>query len=225
MTKNRSANSIIILVTVSCIVMAWVDAIWTPNYALKSGIKLLLFLVIPISYAMINHNTSFSQLFSFKKQKILHPFLLGVTVYLLIIGAYFSFGSFFDLTNITASLQSTIGVSKNNFIFVALYISFINSLLEEFFFRGFAFLQLKKHTNRKAAYFFSASIFAIYHVAIMLDWFSIGLFIVLVVSLVFAGMLFNWLNEKNESIYTSWFVHMAANFAINTIGFILFGII
>ena len=31
------------------------------------------------------------------------------------------------------------GVNAGNFVFVALYISIVNSLLEEFFFRGFAF--------------------------------------------------------------------------------------
>ena len=35
----------------------------------------------------------------------------------------------------------------------------------------------------------------------------------------------NILNEKCENIYMSWLVHMFANFAINTVGCILFGII
>jgi hypothetical protein len=38
-------------------------------------------------------------------------------------------------------------------------------------------------------------------------------------------VIFNILNEKSENIYASWLSHMFANFAINTIGFILFGII
>ena len=39
--------------------------------------------------------------------------------------------------------------------------------------------------------------------------------------LVIGGMIFNWLNEKLDTIYCSWLTHMFANFAINTIGFIL----
>lgn len=38
------------------------------------------------------------------------------------------------------------------------------------------------------------------------------------------GLIFNYLNEKCKNIYPSWLVHMCANFATNTIGFILFGI-
>jgi CAAX amino terminal protease family. len=47
----------------------------------------------------------------------------------------------------------------------------------------------------------------------------------LIAGLFFAGLVFNWLNEKAETIYASWMVHMFANFAINTIGYILFGIL
>lgn len=35
------------------------------------------------------------------------------------------------------------------------------------------------------------------------------------------GLIFNWLNEKLGCIYGSWLTHMFANFAINTIGFLL----
>ena len=64
-----------------------------------------------------------------------------------------------------------------------------------------------------------------YHTAMMIGWFSISLFILLLLSLIIAGFIFNYLNERNNNIYSSWMVHMFANFAINTIGFILFGIL
>jgi len=126
---------------------------------------------------------------------------------------------------VTTNLENNLGVTKDNFLFVALYITSINSLLEEFFFRGFSFLSLKEVSSRKIAYIFSALAFAIYHVAIMNNWFTPPLFILLIVSLFIAGLLFNYLNERFNNIYVSWIVHMSANLAINTVGFILFGII
>ena len=36
------------------------------------------------------------------------------------------------------------------------------------------------------------------------------------------GMIFNKFDEKSETIYLSWLVHMFANFATNSIGFLLF---
>lgn len=205
--------------------MAWVDAVLSPNYAIKSVLKLILFLMLPLGYSLVDRQISFRSLFIFDRKRILFSVLLGVGIYLLILGTYFILGPYFDFSNITVALQNNIGVNKNNFIFVALYISLINSLLEEFFFRGFAFLTLKKTTSRRTAYLFSAGAFSLYHVAIMTSWFTPLLYILLIASLFVAGILFNWLNEKNDNIYTSWLVHMCANFSINTIGFMLFGIL
>jgi hypothetical protein len=56
-------------------------------------------------------------------------------------------------------------------------------------------------------------------------WFSIWIYILSMAGLFIGGCIFNYLNEKCESIYPSWIVHMFANFAINTVGFILFGIL
>ena len=138
---------------------------------------------------------------------------------------YFLLKDVFDFSAVTTTLTANIGVNGKNFIFVSLYISFINSLLEEFFFRGFAFLTLKKRASRFYAYCFSALIFALYHVAMMIGWFSWEVFAIILLGLFVGGLLFNVLNEKSNTIYPSWFVHMFANFAINTVGFILFGII
>ena len=131
----------------------------------------------------------------------------------------------FDFSSITSSLTKNIGVTGENFVFVSLYISFVNSLLEEFFFRGFAFITLKRITSRRFAYLFSAAVFAVYHIAMMIGWFSLDVFIIIMVGLFAGGIIFNYLNEKSATVYPSWLVHMFANFAINTVGFILFGII
>jgi len=40
-----------------------------------------------------------------------------------------------------------------------------------------------------------------------------------------SGIFFNLLNDKNKNIYNSYMVHMFANFAINTLGLQMFGII
>jgi hypothetical protein len=59
----------------------------------------------------------------------------------------------------------------------------------------------------------------------MIGWFELDVFLVIMAGLLAGGLIFNYLNEKSSTIYPSWFVHMFANFAINTVGFMLFGII
>ena len=223
--SKKETLLVVTLVLIGCSIMAFIDGVISPSYYIKSLIKLILFLVLPFTYCLLSKQISFKSLFYFNKKEFLFSLVLGISVYIFILGSYFILGPYFDLSNITLSLQNNIGVNKGNFAFVALYISFINSLLEEFFFRGFAFLGLKKVSSKRFAYIFSSSAFALYHVAFMVDWFAPPLFILMVAGLFIAGMLFNWLNDRNGNIYSSWLVHMFANFSINTIGFILFGIL
>jgi membrane protease YdiL (CAAX protease family) len=205
--------------------MAFVDAVIQPDYFIKSMIKAVLFLAMPIGYSLLRKDVSFRPLFRFDSKGMTVSILLGVGVFSLILGSYWLIGPYFDFSQVTATLQNNSGVNANNFVFVAIYISIVNSLLEEFFFRGFAFLTLKKHAGRRFSYIFSAAAFAIYHIAMMTSWFSFSLFLLLIIGLFIAGLLFNWLNEKNGNIYASWMVHMCSTLAINTIGFMLFGIL
>lgn len=211
----------------STLVMCLVDGVITPTYFYKSLIKIVLFLLIPMIYFIVykGKNEYLKKLFIPKKKDFLLALLLGIGVFAIIMTAYFVLGAYIDLSTIKDSLTSGIGVTADNFIYVAIYISFVNSLLEEFFFRGFAFLILKKEMSKKFAYIFSSAMFALYHVGMTSGWFNIFIYILAMLGLFIGGCIFDFLNEKCENIYPSWLVHMYANFAINTIGLILFGII
>lgn len=224
--KMKKQSFIIIsIVVVCCAVMGVVDAVIQPDYWVKSACKLALFLILPASFALMNKDVDIKFLFMPNKKGMKLAFGLCIPLYVLILGAYLLLKDVFDFSQVTGALTGNIGVNKNNFVFVALYISFVNSLLEEFFFRGFGFLTLKKLAGKKTAHIFSALTFALYHIAMMTGWFSIWVFIIALLGLFAGGLIFNCLDEKSDNIYTSWFVHMFANFAINTIGFMLFGII
>lgn len=224
--KNKSLF-IIISVLACCIIMTLIDTIVQPAYFMKSIWKILLFLMIPMIYFIIHKDErdNVKQLFIPNKNSFLISVLLGIGVYIIIIVAYFIFRGIIDFSSIQESLMKNGGITKDNFIFVAIYISFINSLLEEFFFRSYAFISLKNQTNKLFAYIFSSVLFAFYHVGMTMGWFHPIIYILTMLSLAVGGCIFNYLNEKLECIYSSWFVHMFANFAINTIGFMLFNII
>lgn len=215
-------NVIISITVFACICMGLVDAVIQPGYIVKSAIKIVLFLLLPILYSVYDKNCKLKKLFVPNKRGILLAFLLGIGVYAVILAAYFIFRNIFDFSALTSSLTSTTGVNKSNFIFVAVYISFVNSLLEEFFFRGFSFLALKQAAGRALAYTVSSIMFALYHIAMMIGWFGLPVILLSLVGLFIGGVIFNYFNEKYNNIYLSWLIHMFANFAINTIGFILF---
>lgn len=219
----KSKKYIIIAITAfACLCMGLVDAVIQPGYLIKSAIKIVLFLLLPIVYSLIDKNCDLKRLFKPNKKGFLLALGLGGAVYAVILGAFLLFKDVFDFSSLTSSLTESTGVNKTNFIFVALYISFANSLLEEFFFRGFAFLTLKDYSNRTVAYIVSAALFAAYHIAMMIGWFGLPVILLSLLGLFAGGIIFNFFNEKYNNIYLSWLIHMFSNFATNTIGFILF---
>ena len=224
---KKKSLYIIVSVLILSLLMSFIDGFIKPTYIVKFIIKIVLFLIVPMVYFFLfkGEASHFKKLFVPKSKDFFRALVLGVLVYGVIVGAYFLLKDVFDFSAIVGSLTSDVGVNPGNFIYVALYISFVNSLLEEFFFRGFAFITLKEQTNRKFAYVFSALLFALYHVGMTAGWFHIIVFVLAFIGLFAGGCIFNFLNEKCENIYPSWLVHMCANFATNTIGFILFGIL
>ena len=218
----KRAQQICIITALACIVMGIVDAFIQPGYVIKSAIKILLFLLLPLFYAWFSKDDSVKSLFIPNRKGLALSIGVGIGIYIVVLGAYLLFKDIFDFSALTSSLNESTGVNKDNFIWVALYISFINSLLEEFFFRGFLFIALKQYTTRTFAYVFSALMFSLYHVAIMIGWFGLPVIILSLIGLFIGGLIFDRFDENQENIYLSWLIHMFANFATNTIGFMLF---
>ena len=150
---------------------------------------------------------------------------LSIGVYFFIIILFFLLRDYIDLDVIRNNLLAKENITTTNFVYVSLYISFVNSFLEELFFRGFMFLSLTKSGSRRFAYLISSLAFSLYHVAIISAWFNIWIFILIIVGLMFVGYIFNYITEKLDSFLASWIVHIFANLAINTIGFMMLGII
>lgn len=224
---NKKSVYIMASVFVFSILVDLIDAVVKPNYFVKIPIKIFFFLALPLIFFIVNKKEfkEFKKLFVFGKSGIIKSLLLGTAVYAVIMSAYFLLRNVIDFSNVASSLTEGMGITAGNFIYVSLYISLMNSFLEEFFFRGYGFITLKKYTTRKFAYIFSSGVFAVYHIGMLIGMFGVGALLLLLFGLVAGGCIFNYLNEANGNIYSSWFVHMFANFAINTIGMILFGVL
>jgi len=226
MNQNKKNIIITCIIIFACISMYVIETYIKPEYMLKSIYKIFLFAFIPLIYCRFDKDIKFKEYFMVRdKKQILISASLGIGVYLFILAGYYVLKGFIDLDNIALQLENNLNVNKDNFVFVALYISFINSMLEELFFRGFGFLTLNKSSSKLYSYGVSALAFSIYHVSILANWFNIIIYVVFIVGLFATGLLFNKLNEKYNNIYNSWIVHMCANLSINTIGFMMFGII
>lgn len=226
MKEKSKITAITCIVIFSCTLMYIIETYIKPAYILKSIYKIFLFAVLPLIYCAFDNDIKFKEYFIIRdKRQVFISAALGTGVYLFILAGYYVLKGFINLDNIALQLGNNLNVNKENFIFVALYISFVNSMLEELFFRGFGFLTLNKSSSKLYSYGLSALAFSIYHVSILANWFNIIIYVVFIAGLFATGLFFNYLNEKYKNIYNSWIVHICANFSINTIGFIMFGII
>lgn len=217
---QKEIVSIIFLVILCCIIMSFVEVIVEPIYFVKSLIKVAIFLFLPWIYFKLLHIKIFDKSFSLNKKGIIKLLSLGLLIYLVIIGAYFLTQNFFDYSSLVNSLSADQKVTSNQFIWTAIYISFCNSFLEEFLFRYISFIQLSKYVKKIIAYLFSSICFSVYHIAMLGSSFPPILLVLSLIGLTIGGFIFDYVDDKNKSIYHSWIIHMFADFAIMTIWFI-----
>ncbi len=220
---TRQAALTVGLTAAGCLMMAWVEAGLSPVYPVKSALKIAVFLGCAGLYTLLSGDREpFHVLRKAGAVRLAAPLALGVLVCLL--GGYALLSPWLDLSAIPENLAAKEGITRETFPLAAAYITLCNSLLEEFFFRGFAFLTLRRAGFKRLAYGFSALAFALYHVSITDGWGSPALIVLMVAGLTAAGLLFDWL-DREGSVLPSWLVHMGANLGTNGVGFILFGIL
>ena len=103
-----------------CGAMALVDGVLRPAYAVKSAIKILLFLGAPLLLSLRFHEISCLSLLQFPKKGFLTALGLGAAVYGIILGGYFLVRPFFDFSSIAGKLTQNAGVTKENFLYISL---------------------------------------------------------------------------------------------------------
>lgn len=209
---KQQAKSILLAVILACVAMAMVETVFQPGYVIKSCIKLVLFSGTVLFFG----GRGF-----FRREGLTFAVALGTGIFVFLLIAFFVFRSFIDLQAIAAGLMEKENVSGRNFLWVALYISVVNSLLEELLFRGLAYLRLRECVPEWFANLFSAAAFSLYHVAILSGWFRWWIHGLCLLGLFVGGLIFNGL-DKRGSVLPSWIAHGAANLAINAIGMMMF---
>lgn len=212
----------------ACVILYLVEQVLAVDYITKTIAKLISFIVIPYVYLRFVQKSNVKKalnLTRFEASTFKLGLILGSVSFAVIIAAYFILRGYIDLNGIAQELQSKSKITPSNFIFVGLYITFGNSFLEEFFFRGFIFLNLFNQGFKKFAYIYSSVLFGVYHIAIFKTWFSPFLIGLALLGLVSVGVIFDWLDTKTENFINSWLVHILADSAIIIIGMRMFNMI
>jgi len=219
---------IIISSLVACITLFYVEQLLAVNYFVKTLVKIVLFTVLPYIYIRYIEKTSVRESLNLKRlhrRDLKIGVVFGIASFLIVLITYYFLNDLIDVEGIVYELENKSNITPRNFIIIGLYITFGNSFLEEFFFRGFIFLNLYKLKGRTTAYVYSSLLFALYHIAIFMTWFNIWLIGLALFGLVIIGFIFNWLNTKSNNFFNSWIVHIFADVSIILIGLRMFKLI
>ncbi|MGP4109190.1 CPBP family intramembrane glutamic endopeptidase [Virgibacillus sp. L01] len=210
---------IVLLSSLSIAILFIIEQVLSFEYLYKTMAKVFIFFLVLFSFHYIaKSKTTYFATRGIDTRRLKISAGLGIGAFLILFGAYLVLKEHIDFTQISENLAQK-NITGDTFLFISIYIIVGNSFLEEIFFRGFIFKNLQQK-HRLFAYIYSSFLFAIYHTAIFLTWFNIGLFLLALFGLFSVGLVFNWLNENSSNIYNSWLVHIIADSAIIIIALI-----
>lgn len=210
-------SSVFSFALMSIALLLWVEQGLEVSYLLKTVTKVSLFLAIPF-LLFRKKGFTFLRFPNADRKSLLISIGLGTSIMSLILFAFILLYSYIDIDSLLLQLDE-IGVTSGLFPFIALYILFGNSLLEEFFFRG---LLPDCISNFQYRLLIPSFLFAIYHVSIFLTWFSFPILVLAVFGLWLGGAIFQFINERSGTILPSWIIHMFADAGVLLIGVYIF---
>lgn len=210
-------NLLFLYPLISIVVLFGIEQGLTVSYGIKTTVKILLFLGIPL-ILFYKKGFSFLHFGKIDRQSSSAAIIGGISVMTVIVVSFIKLRTFIDIDALLLSLGE-IGVTASTFPFIAAYILFGNSLLEEFFFRGF----LPSFFNRFWSRILIPSfLFALYHITIFLTWFSLPLLTLAVFGLWIGGIIFQLVNENSKTILPSWIIHICADLGVLLVGIYMF---
>lgn len=210
-------KKVIISYSFVCLIVLYaIEQVLMTPYIIKTIIKIPMFTLLPF---LINHYL-IKLKFSLRIKKSEQRYILkwSVLVFVITFAVAFALKSFIDVEAVSSDFSNRMMLSNRDMILAAVYTIFVNSLIEEYFFRGFIFQGLLKQGWHKTAYIISAAAFAVYHVSIFEAWFGIRLMMVMLLGLFAGGLIFAYFVKKTESILAPWFIHISADLALIIFG-------
>ena len=216
-------NYILLTATTCAVILFIIEQILMADYLTKTISKIILFTLSQIIFIKVLRKTTLKDGLNLKlvdKETVGIGILLGTLAGLILVGAFMFFRRVINMDVIFLELATKSKITSANYLIVTTYFTFGNSFLEEFFFRGFIFTNLYKMGYKKLGYVFSSALFALYHIAIFKNWFSLQLILLCMLGLFITGIVFDYVDTKSDNFLNSWAIHILADLAIVIIGYI-----
>lgn len=208
-----------VLSVIVIVILMVLERVLQMNSFEKQAYKIVLLVLVPLLVLYFIKKSTFIEEYNIKEVKmkdLKFPLIVGISIFFLAIVGYFILRPIVGTETLVGGLQG-LGITKENIIPSVLYISFINSFIEEFFFRGFLFYEFKA-ISLKTAYILSSFLFSLYHVFVMFTIFNWIMGVLAMFGLMVVGMTLVYVNRSNKSIINSWIVHIFADLGVCIIG-------
>ncbi len=210
MNKNTIIYSLF-----SIVALVVLEEVFVLEYIPKQILRISLFLIVPLFGIYVLRKSNLKTEIKFEKptlQELKLPILVSIVIFIGTIGGYFMLQFMFD-ADVVVQGGEELGITPSNIWIWAVYLVFFNSLIEEFFFRGYIFYTLEKNSY-KLAIIVSSVLWAVYHVIIFMTLFPIYTVIFTIVGLSIIGVLLAYINRFGKSFINSWIVHIFADIAV-----------
>ena len=213
-------KKIIITNSLLCLfILYMLEQILMTPYIIKTIIKFPMFTLFPF---LIRHYLLKSKsTIVIKKSEQRFILVWSVFIFVLVFTLALALKSFIDIRSISSDFTNRMQLGNRNMVLAAVYTVFINSFIEEYFFRGFIFQNLLKQGWNKTAFILSSTAFAVYHISVFKAWFNPGFMMLILFGLFSGGLIFAYFVKKTESILASWFIHLSADLALIVYGFLV----
>ncbi|OHB78880.1 MAG: hypothetical protein A2W31_01150 [Planctomycetes bacterium RBG_16_64_10] len=139
---------------------------------------------------------------------------LGCLAVLIFWGIYYWLGDLLlDKALIAGKIGDQFSVTASTVLVVAPITIFLNSLLEEFFYRGFAFGQLVRR-HRVVGWLLPAAGFTVQHILFIYHWVTPLPFALAVVGLLVFALVLQKAYQAADSIVAPWLIHILGDVAV-----------
>lgn len=177
------------------------------------------FLIPPLIYCRMLGISIFGDILKLRNWRrcLLPAACLGALAASMFWGTYYSLGDILlDKAMIAEKIGDQFSVTAGTVLLMAPVTIFVNSLLEEFFYRGFAFGLLVKK-QRWLGYLLPAVVFTVQHILFIYHWVTPLPFCIAVIGLFVLALVLEKLYEKADSIAAPWLVHVFGDVAMMVI--------
>jgi membrane protease YdiL (CAAX protease family) len=177
------------------------------------------FIVPPCAYCFVHGISLRDSILKLSKwrQGFLASLGLGMIAFLVFWSVYWLLGdTLLDEARIVSSIEAQFGVTERTVLAVAPITIFLNSFLEEFFYRGFSFGRLVR-LNPRVGYLVPAAVYALAHVVFFQHWLGAVAIAIATGGLFVFALVLQRLYAHADTLVAPWIVHVFGDAAMMSI--------